>query len=98
MKADLLVTAHAACMGHAPENTLAGMRKAIELAADAVEVDVRCTADGVPVLLHDETVDRTTNGKRRHQPDDVRRGAPPGRRRRALPRRADPVAARGAWR
>jgi glycerophosphoryl diester phosphodiesterase len=63
MKARLLVTAHAACGGHAPENTLAGVRKALDLAADAVEVDVRCTADGVPVLLHDETVDRTTNGK-----------------------------------
>ncbi len=49
-------------MGHAPENTLAGIDKAIALGADAVEVDVRCTADVVPVLMHDETVDRTTNG------------------------------------
>jgi glycerophosphoryl diester phosphodiesterase len=57
-----LITAHRACMGHAPENTLAGIDKAIALGADAVEVDVRCTVDAVPVLLHDETVDRTTNG------------------------------------
>jgi glycerophosphoryl diester phosphodiesterase len=63
MKTNLLVISHAACRGHAPENTLAGVRKALDLAADAVEVDVRCTADSVPVLLHDETVDRTTNGK-----------------------------------
>ncbi|MGD0764808.1 MAG: glycerophosphodiester phosphodiesterase family protein [Dehalococcoidia bacterium] len=62
MKTNLLVTSHAACKGHAPENTLAGVRRALALAADAIEVDVRCTADGVPVLLHDETVDRTTNG------------------------------------
>ena len=57
-----LVTSHAACKGHAPENTLAGVERAIQLGADAIEIDVHCTADGVPVLLHDETVDRTTDG------------------------------------
>lgn len=57
-----LVTSHAACKGHAPENTLAGIGRAIALGADAIEIDVHCTADGVPVLLHDETVDRTTDG------------------------------------
>jgi glycerophosphoryl diester phosphodiesterase len=57
-----LVTSHAACKGHAPENTLAGIERAIALGADAIEIDVHCTADGVPVLLHDETVDRTTDG------------------------------------
>lgn len=60
-----LVISHAACRGHAPENTLAGIRKALALAADAIEIDVRCTADGIPVLLHDETVDRTTDGSGR---------------------------------
>lgn len=58
-----LVISHAACAGHAPENTLAGIRAALELGADAVEVDVQATADGVPVLMHDLTVDRTTGGK-----------------------------------
>jgi glycerophosphoryl diester phosphodiesterase len=57
-----LVTSHAACKGHAPENTLAGIRQALRLGADAIEIDVHCTSDGVPVLLHDETVDRTTDG------------------------------------
>ncbi len=60
-----LLTAHAACKGHAPENTLAGIRAALRLGADAIEVDVRCTRDGVPVLLHDGTVDRTTSGEGR---------------------------------
>ena len=60
-----LITAHAACRGHAPENTLAGIRAALRLGADAIEVDVRCTRDGVPVLLHDGTVDRTTSGEGR---------------------------------
>jgi glycerophosphoryl diester phosphodiesterase len=57
-----LVTSHAACKGHAPENTLAGIEAALRLGADAIEIDVHCTVDGVPVLLHDETVDRTTDG------------------------------------
>lgn len=57
-----LVIAHAACKGHAPENTLAGVRAALALGVDAIEVDVHCTADGVPVLIHDATVDRTTDG------------------------------------
>ncbi len=57
-----LVTSHAACKGHAPENTLAGIEAALRLGADAIEIDVHCTSDGVPVLIHDETVDRTTDG------------------------------------
>ena len=57
-----LVISHAACAGHAPENTLAGIRAALNLGADAIEVDVQATSDGVPILMHDLTVDRTTNG------------------------------------
>src|SRR5512145_2204102 len=57
-----LVISHAACGGHAPANTLAGVRKAIELGSDAIEIDVQATSDGVPVLMHDPTVDATTNG------------------------------------
>jgi glycerophosphoryl diester phosphodiesterase len=60
-----LVIAHAACKGHAPENTLGGIRAAITLGSDAAEIDVRCTADGVPVLLHDPALDRTTDGSGR---------------------------------
>lgn len=58
-----LITAHAACKGHAPENSLAGLRAALELGADAIEVDVRSTRDGAPVLLHDAMVERTTDGQ-----------------------------------
>lgn len=57
-----LVISHRGCGGHAPENTLAGVRKAIELGADAVEIDVQISADGVPIVIHDSTVDRTTDG------------------------------------
>ncbi|MGB9902965.1 glycerophosphodiester phosphodiesterase family protein [Methanothrix sp.] len=49
----------------APENTLQGIRKAHSCGADMVEMDVRLSSDGVLVLMHDETVDRTTNGSGR---------------------------------
>jgi glycerophosphoryl diester phosphodiesterase len=56
-----LVISHAACAGHAPENTLAGVRAALQIGADAIEVDVQATADGVPVLMHDLTLDHATS-------------------------------------
>jgi glycerophosphoryl diester phosphodiesterase len=46
-----------------PENTLAGIRQAKKEGADWVEFDVKLTADGHAVLIHDETVERTTDGK-----------------------------------
>ncbi|MBI2912845.1 MAG: glycerophosphodiester phosphodiesterase [Chloroflexi bacterium] len=58
-----IVISHAACAGHAPENTLAGIRAALRLGAGAIEIDVQASADGVPVLMHDLTVDRTTGGR-----------------------------------
>ena len=58
-----LVIAHRGNSLHAPENTLEAIRQAIEAGADLVEVDVNMSKDGVVVLMHDYTVDRTTNGK-----------------------------------
>ena len=49
-------------VGLAPENTLAAVEKALEIGVDLVEVDVHLTADGHPVVIHDRTVDRTTDG------------------------------------
>ena len=54
---------HRGACGHAPENTLASIERAIALGCACTEVDVRRTADGALVLLHDERVDRTTNGQ-----------------------------------
>ncbi|CAL8355857.1 unnamed protein product [Boreogadus saida] len=49
--------------GHdAPENTIAAIREASKNGAEGVELDLEFTSDGVPILMHDETVDRTTNG------------------------------------
>lgn len=59
---NILVIAHRTAMRFAPENTLAGIRKAIAMGADYIELDVRSSKDGVPVLMHDDTVNRTTSG------------------------------------
>ncbi len=56
------VIGHRGACGYAPENTLESLKTAADLGVKWVEVDVKLTADNVPVLLHDETLDRTTNG------------------------------------
>ncbi|MFD6419634.1 glycerophosphodiester phosphodiesterase [Streptomyces sp. NPDC060194] len=57
------VVAHRGASQDAPEHTLAAYRKAIEVGADALECDVRLTADGHLVCVHDRRVDRTSNGR-----------------------------------
>jgi len=54
--------AHRGASGYFPENTMLSFRKAIELGATGIETDVQMTSDGVLVLIHDEKVNRTTNG------------------------------------
>ena len=56
------VIAHRGFSGRAPENTLLAIREAIAIGAEMVEIDVTMTADGHVILLHDETLDRTTSG------------------------------------
>ena len=58
-----LVVAHRGASAHAPENTLAAFHKAVEMGADAVELDVRLTRDRRVVVMHDRLVDRTTTGR-----------------------------------
>ena len=57
-----VATAHRGASGLYPENTLLAMTKAVELGADLIEFDLRLTKDGIPVLLHDTTIDRTSTG------------------------------------
>jgi len=56
------IFAHRGSSAHAPENTLAAFKLAIEHQADAIELDAKLSLDQVPVVIHDQTVDRTTQG------------------------------------
>lgn len=51
--------------GHYPENTMLSLQKAVALGVDALEIDVHMTADGQIVVIHDDTIDRTTSGQGR---------------------------------
>jgi glycerophosphoryl diester phosphodiesterase len=57
-----LILCHRGAKNHAPENTLAAFKIALNLGADGFELDTQLTSDGHVVVLHDPTVDRTTNG------------------------------------
>lgn len=58
----VVATGHRGAAGLEPENTLLGIGRAIELGVDQIEIDVHLTRDDRLVVIHDETVDRTTNG------------------------------------
>src|ERR1700680_4169230 len=57
------VVAHRGASGHAPENTMAAFRRAVEMGARFIETDLHLTRDARVVAIHDATLDRTTNGK-----------------------------------
>jgi glycerophosphoryl diester phosphodiesterase len=59
------IFAHRGSSAYAPENTLAAFKLAIEQHADAIELDVKLSGDGQIAVMHDDTVDRTTNGSGR---------------------------------
>lgn len=58
-----IIYAHRGASAYAPENTMAAFQKAYEYDADGIELDVKCSRDGEMVVIHDQTLDRTTNGK-----------------------------------
>lgn len=94
-----LVISHRTNEGNAPENTLIGIARAIEDGCDVVEVDVRATRDGVLVLLHDETLERTTGDPRAvldvtyEELNAIRTGAPQGHEPQPIPTLAEAYAA-----
>lgn len=55
------IFAHRGASGYAPENTLEAFKLAITQGADGIELDVQLTKDGIPVVIHDETIDRVTS-------------------------------------
>src|SRR3990167_10034208 len=58
-----IIIAHRGASKIAPENTMAAFYKAVELGADAIELDVQLTSDNKMIVMHDRTVNRTTNGR-----------------------------------
>jgi glycerophosphoryl diester phosphodiesterase len=58
-----MVIAHRGFSGEAPENTLASFRKAIQVGSDMIELDVHFSKDGQVVVIHDDHLERTTNGR-----------------------------------
>jgi glycerophosphoryl diester phosphodiesterase len=58
----LIITGHRGALGSEPENTLRSFRRAIQDGCDEIELDLRATSDDQLVVLHDTTVDRTTDG------------------------------------
>lgn len=59
------IIAHRGASAHAPENTMAAFQLALDAQADGIELDVMLTSDNHVVVIHDDTVDRTTNGSGR---------------------------------
>jgi glycerophosphoryl diester phosphodiesterase len=59
----MLKIAHRGAKAYEPENTLQAFQKALELNSDGIELDVHLSSDGHIIVIHDETIDRTTNGK-----------------------------------
>jgi glycerophosphoryl diester phosphodiesterase len=53
------VVAHRGASGYEPENTLRAFKRALDMKADMIEADVRLSKDGIPVVIHDESLDRT---------------------------------------
>ena len=58
----MFVVGHRGALALAPENTIAAFESGLRVGVDAVEFDVQRTADGVPIVIHDDTLDRTTTG------------------------------------
>lgn len=58
-----LVIAHRGASAYAPENTMAAFEKALQMGAGGIELDVQLSSDGQLVVVHDEKLDRTSNGK-----------------------------------
>lgn len=59
----VLVASHRASHLKFPENSIPALRDAVRLGVDIIEIDAKITADGVPIVMHDRTIDRTTTGK-----------------------------------
>lgn len=60
---EIMVVAHRGVHNNFPENSISAIREAVEIGVDIIEIDIRHTKDNFLVLMHDKTIDRTTNNK-----------------------------------
>ncbi|MCA0171161.1 glycerophosphodiester phosphodiesterase [Bacillus sp. RAR_GA_16] len=58
-----IIFAHRGASRQCPENTLSAYKRAVELGAEGIEIDIQLSKDGIPVVIHDRTLKRTTSGK-----------------------------------
>ena len=65
MNRNVVITAHRGGAGYGPENSLSCIRRSVEAGVPSIEIDVQLTSDGHVVVCHDNSVNRTTNGKGR---------------------------------
>ena len=65
------IIAHRGASYETPENTLSAIKKAISLKVDWIEIDVHLSKDLVPIVIHDDTVQRTTSSKVKHRITDL---------------------------
>ena len=65
MNSNVVITAHRGGAGYGPENSLSCIRRSVEAGVPSIEIDVQLTSDGHVVVCHDNSVNRTTNGKGR---------------------------------
>ena len=59
----VILTAHRGASADCPDNTLPAFERAVAAGCDLIEFDLRASSEGIPIVLHDATLDRTTNGK-----------------------------------
>lgn len=62
-RGELKSISHRGASAYAPENTMAAFRKGVDMHSDFIEIDVQLSKDGVPIIIHDDTLDRTTDGE-----------------------------------
>jgi glycerophosphoryl diester phosphodiesterase len=58
----VLLAAHRAAHNFAPENSLLAVKKCTKVGIDIIEIDIKTSKDGIPMIMHDGTIDRITNG------------------------------------
>ncbi|CAM5215206.1 Glycerophosphodiester phosphodiesterase [Ureibacillus acetophenoni] len=63
----MISIAHRGASAYAPENTMAAFAKGVEMGADYIEIDVQMSKDGIPIIIHDDSLDKDDKWHRKYQ-------------------------------